>query len=149
MAEAGWDDVTYLRKKTPKAAESKSEKAVSQAFRKGEEVDTTKKFTAATNKQKVAAKDTAKLDRETEELKHERVTLDFGRTLQQARTAKGMTQKDLATKINEKPQVVNDYESGRAIPNQAIIGKLERAVGVKLRGKDMGSPLNPPGSKKK
>ena len=26
MAEAGWDDVTYLRKKTPKAAESKSEK---------------------------------------------------------------------------------------------------------------------------
>ena len=27
----------------------------------------------------------------------ERVTLDFGRTLQQARTSKGMTQKELAT----------------------------------------------------
>lgn len=55
-----------------------------------------------------------------------------------------MTQKDLATvirvaallickcrfqKISEKPQVVNEYESGRAIPNQQIIGKLERAVG--------------------
>jgi len=76
----------------------------------------------------------------------ERVTLDFGRTLQQARVAKGWTQKELATRVNEKPQVVNDYESGRAIPNQQIISKLERAVGVKLRGKDIGAPL---GSKKK
>ena len=35
-------------------------------------------------------------------------------------------------KINEKPQVVMDYEAGRAIPNQVIINKLERAVGKKL-----------------
>lgn len=49
----------------------------------------------------------------------------------------------LSQKINEKPQVVNDYESGKAIPNQQIISKLERAVGVKLRGKDMGQPLGP------
>ena len=46
-------------------------------------------------------------------------------------------------RINEKPQVVNDYESGRAIPNQQVISKLERAVGVRLRGKDMGTPLGP------
>lgn len=46
-------------------------------------------------------------------------------------------------RVNEKPQVVNDYESGRAIPNQQLIGKLERAVGVKLRGKDIGAPLGP------
>ena len=45
--------------------------------------------------------------------------------------------------------MVNDYEAGRAIPNQQIIGKLERAVGVRLRGKDMGKPLPAPGSKKK
>ena len=37
--------------------------------------------------------------------------------------------------INEKPQVVNEYEQGKAIPNQQIIGKMERALGVKLRGK--------------
>ena len=151
MAEGvgDWDEVTYLRKKTPKAGESRSQKAVIQAQRKGETVETSKKFTAGTNKQRSTAKDTAKLDRETEELHHERVTLDFGRTLQQARTSKGMTQKELATRINEKPQVVNDYESGRAIPNQALISKLERAVGVKLRGRDMGTPLGSPGGKKK
>ncbi len=35
----------------------------------------------------------------------------------------------LLQKINEKPQVINDYEAGRAIPNQQILGKLERALG--------------------
>lgn len=143
MAEADWDEVTYLRKKPQRAADAKSQKAVNQAQRRGEEVDTSKKFSASANKQHSAAKDTAKLDRETEELRHDRVTLDFGRTLQQARMAKKWTQKDLATRVNEKPQVVNDYESGKAIPNQQIISKLERAVGVKLRGKDTGEPLGP------
>lgn len=142
MAEADWDEVTYLHKRAPRAADAKSQKVVNQALRKGEEVETLKKFSAATNKQKAATKDTAKLDRETEELKHERVTLDFARTLQKARVDKGLTQKELATRICEKPQVVNDYESGKAIPNPQIISKLERAVGVKLRGKDMGLPLH-------
>jgi len=50
----------------------------------------------------------------------------------QARMAKKMTQKELATAINEKPQVVGDYESGRAIPNPQIISKLERKLGTRL-----------------
>lgn len=38
--------------------------------------------------------------------------------------------------INEKPQVINEYESGKAIPNNQIIMKIERALGCKLpRGK--------------
>ena len=41
----------------------------------------------------------------------------------------------LSQLINEKPQIIQEYESGKAIPNQQIIGKLERALGVKLRGK--------------
>ena len=32
-------------------------------------------------------------------------------------------------KICEKPQVVNEYENGKAIPNQAVLSKLERALG--------------------
>jgi len=55
--------------------------------------------------------------------------------IQQARQAKGWTQKELATRICEKPQVVNDYEAGRAIPNQQILAKMERELGVKVRGK--------------
>ena len=45
-----------------------------------------------------------------------------------------MTQKDLAQKTNEKPSVIQDYESGKATPNPQILGKLERILGVKLRG---------------
>jgi len=38
----------------------------------------------------------------------------------------------LAAAVNEKPSVINDYESGKAIPNGAIISKLNRALGVRL-----------------
>ncbi len=48
--------------------------------------------------------------------------------LQKARCKKKLSQKELARMINEKPLVVNMYESGKAIPNPAIIGKLERAL---------------------
>lgn len=55
-----------------------------------------------------------------------------------------MTQKDLAYKINEKIQLVNEYESGKAAaPNQSILSKMEKALGVKLRGSasSIGTPL--------
>ncbi|XP_013417324.1 endothelial differentiation-related factor 1 [Lingula anatina] len=149
MAEADWDEVTYLRKRAPKAGQLKSQQAINAAQRQGLQIETSKKFAAASNKQHSAAKNTAKLDRETEELHHEKVDRSMAQVIQQARQAKGLTQKDLATKINEKQQVVNEYESGKAIPNQQVISKLERALGVKLRGKDMGKPLQPPGGKKK
>ena len=59
----------------------------------------------------------------------------FGKAIQQARMEKGLSQKDCAQKINEKPSVLQDYESGKAIPNTQILAKLERTLGVKLRGK--------------
>jgi len=35
-------------------------------------------------------------------------------------------------KVNEKPQVINDYEAGRGIPNQVVIGKIEKAIGKSI-----------------
>jgi putative transcription factor len=52
----------------------------------------------------------------------------------QARLEKKLTQAQLAQQINEKPQIIQEYESGKAIPNNQIIAKLERVLGVKLRG---------------
>jgi len=69
---------------------------------------------------------------ETDELKHEKVNRSLSKAIQQARMAKKMTQKDLATAINEKPQIIGDYESGKAIPNGEIIVKIERKLGCKL-----------------
>ncbi|GJQ79001.1 putative sequence-specific DNA binding protein [Trypoxylus dichotomus] len=139
-----WDTVTVLKKRQPKASTMKSEQAVNAARRQGIAVETQQKWGAGSNKQHVATKNTAKLDRETEELKHERISLDIGRLIQQGRQAKNLSQKDLATKINEKPQVITDYEAGRGIPNNVIIGKIERVIGIKLRGKDRGKAIMPP-----
>ena len=54
--------------------------------------------------------------------------------MQTARMELKLSQKDVAQKINEKPSVLQDYESGKAIPNPQILSKLERVLGVKLRG---------------
>ncbi|XP_060593804.1 endothelial differentiation-related factor 1-like [Ruditapes philippinarum] len=144
MAEANWDDVTYIRKSKPKSGTLKTQQALNSAQRQGVAIDTEKKFAGGLNKQHAATKNTAKLDRETEELHHEHVALDVCKLIQQSRQAKGWTQKELATKINEKPQVINEYESGKAIPNNIIMSKLERNLGVRLRGKDRGKPFGGP-----
>lgn len=61
----------------------------------------------------------------------------------------GLSQKDLATKCNEKPSIISEYEQGKAIPNQQVLGKMERALGIKLRGQNIGSKLEPRGKKNK
>jgi len=136
-----WDEVTIIRKRAPKAGQLKSSQAINAAQRQGLDIETSKKFSAGQNKQHSGDKNTAKLDRETEELHHETIGLDVGRLIQQGRQAKGWTQKDLATKISEKPQVINEYESAKAIPNQVVLSKLERVLGIKLRGKEKGQPV--------
>jgi len=73
-----------------------------------------------------------KLDNETEELKHETVSKELRSALMKGRTAKGLTQKQLAQALNMQPQVINEYESGKAIPNNAVIAKIERQLGCKL-----------------
>jgi putative transcription factor len=44
---------------------------------------------------------------------------------------------------------IADLESGRAVPNQQLLAKLERIVGVKLRGAPalIGTPLAGPKKK--
>ncbi|KAJ1362976.1 hypothetical protein KIN20_022717 [Parelaphostrongylus tenuis] len=133
--------VTILRKSGPPVKTLKSNAALNQALRTGIAVESQRKVMAGVNRQHVANKNTLKLDEETDELHHERVSLSLGKAMQQARQAKEWTQKDLSIAINEKPQVVAEYENGKAVPNQQILQKMERALGVKLRGKDIGKPL--------
>merc|ERR1712087_693002 len=103
------------------------------ARRSGAEVETDKKFAGGTNKSSHSACQNAKkLDENTNTYKHDTVSHDFKIALQQARIAKKMTQAQLATAINEKGSVINEYEGGKAIPNGAIINKLNRALGVRL-----------------
>ncbi|EFJ36890.1 hypothetical protein SELMODRAFT_140650 [Selaginella moellendorffii] len=131
-----WEPVV-IRKKGVAAGQRRDEKAVNEARRSGGPIETIKKFNAGSNKAATSTPgiNTKKLDDETEELAHERVPTDLKKNIIQARTEKKLTQAQLAQLINEKPQVIQEYESGKAIPNQQIISKLERALGAKLRNK--------------
>ncbi|KAH7931696.1 hypothetical protein HPB51_029724 [Rhipicephalus microplus] len=123
MSETDWDTVTYLRKKPMKASQLRSQQVINAAQRQGVPIETTKKFNAATNKKTVTTLNTAKLDRETEELHHDRIGLDVGRLIQQGRQAKNMTQKELATVSRHCGYV------------QHVAHRM------KLRGKEKGMPL--------
>ena len=50
-----------------------------------------------------------------------KVDKSLSKAIMQARTAKKMTQKELATAINEKPQVVAEYESGKVSPQSIFV----------------------------
>ncbi|KAK3242088.1 multiprotein-bridging factor 1b [Cymbomonas tetramitiformis] len=131
-----WNEVV-IRKggaSRPNSAARKDPAAVKAAMRSGAGVETMKKFSAGGNQQKSVQKNTAKLDNETEELSHERVSTDLKKAIIQGRSAKGLTQAQLAQQINEKPQIIQEYETGKAIPNNQILSKMERILGVKLRG---------------
>lgn len=141
-----WDSVTVLKKRQAPINNKKT--AINKAIQQGESVDLQKKFNAATNRHQGTSLNTAKLDAETEKLSHNKVGLETGRLIQQARAGKNWKREEFATKICEKVQVVTDYENGSAIPNNQVFGKMERALGIKLRGKDKGQPLAPPGAKK-
>lgn len=77
--------------------------------------------------------DAAGTDSEPDSLAHATVSLDFKMSLQKARLTKKMSQADLAKAIHEVPKVVNEYESGKAIPNQVIVNKMNRVLGVHLK----------------
>ncbi|KAL2510720.1 Bax inhibitor-1 family protein [Abeliophyllum distichum] len=104
----------------PTVAAPKDEKAVNAALCSGAEIETLKKLAitlssttanAGTNRAAsiCTSLNTRKLDEDTENLTRKM--------------------------INEKPQIIQEFESGKAIPNQQIISKLDRALGTKLRGK--------------
>lgn len=121
-----WDSVTVLRKNKRQLKDNGSTKS----SLTNNNVTVEKKG----GNREIGSK-LAKLDNADEAEKIETVSLSLSQKIQQGRAAKGMKQKDLATKINVKPQVIGDYESGRAVPDNKILGKIERALGIKLRGK--------------
>ena len=136
-----WDSVTILRKKK-NSQDAKSTQAINRALATGN-VEIHKKMTAGGNKNTSVPVNAAKIEGETEDFSVKHIDPAVSKVIIQNRQKLGITQKDLAVKINEKPQIVSEYESGKALPNQSILGKLERALNVKLRGASngIGQPL--------
>lgn len=129
-----WEPVV-LHKSKPKAQDLRDPKAVNQALRSGAAVQTVKKFDGGSNKKSAGPVMSArKLEEGTEPAALGRVAAEVRQAIQKARLGKKMSQAELAKHINERPQVVQEYENGKAVPNQAVLAKMERVLGVKLRG---------------
>ncbi|KAI5680572.1 hypothetical protein M9H77_01799 [Catharanthus roseus] len=129
-----WEPVV-LQKPRIKAQDLRDPKVVNQALRTGAQVQTIKKSDAGANK-KIAstAVNPRKLEQAEEPAALDRVSTEVRQAIQKARIEKNMSQAELAKQINERPQVVQEYENGKAVPNQAILAKMEKVLGVKLRG---------------
>ncbi|HVL49764.1 MAG TPA: multiprotein bridging factor aMBF1 [Candidatus Thermoplasmatota archaeon] len=61
---------------------------------------------------------------------------DFGSVIRQARVRKGFeTTEALGKKINERKTVLDHVEAGTSLPDDALVKKLERELGIKLMEK--------------
>lgn len=131
-AHQDWEPVV-LQKRTPHGAVPETSRALNRALREGK-VEVVERFGAGGNKTRrpSAPPNARRLDQETEDFKHPHVTHEFKVALMRARQEKKMTQADLAKAIAVKPSVVQEYENGRAIPDPAVITKLNRALGTQL-----------------
>lgn len=142
-----WDSVTIIGSKArvggggPRQNVARTAGQLNEARRTGAVVGTEKKYGSTNTKSNPEGQRLTKLDATDDVVPTKKLDASVGKAIAQARQEKKLTQKDLATKVNEKPQIINDYEAGRAVPNQQLLGKLERALGVKLRGKNIGEPL--------
>ena len=75
---------------------------------------------------------TRKLAEETEQFHVQKSGLTLGKEIQQARTEKKLSQKQLSYMLNEKVATIQQYENGTAIPNALFITKIQNKLGVKL-----------------
>jgi putative transcription factor len=69
------------------------------------------------------------------------VSQSLAKIIETTRAKLGLTRAQLGLRINTQEALISQYERGTAVPDQAVLGKLERALSVKLRGKDIGIQL--------
>ena len=64
--------------------------------------------------------------------KPKKVSNELKIAIQQARANNKLSQKQLASMMCCQPSLINQYENGKAIPNNSFISKLEQKLKTKL-----------------
>jgi ribosome-binding protein aMBF1 (putative translation factor) len=118
-----WDTVTVLTKK------HKTKEQKNKAIREGKTESAKKRGnTEKTDKDK-------KLYNATDTDKHKKISLEQSKMISKARNDLKLSQVDLAKNINLKKEIINDYECGKAIIDNKILSKIERALKINVRKK--------------
>ena len=128
MSHQDWNVIQFSG---PVKKAKRGEQAVQDAYRRGNEVEAIRR-NQGSNRNNAPVINPRMLDEDSDVVPVAQLPHEFRIAMQRARTAAQMSQADLARRINEKQSVVNDYESGRAVPNPNIITKLERALNCRL-----------------
>lgn len=153
MADADWDQVTRIGSKarTGGGAVQDREKvikgsaALNAAKRQGAQISAEKKFGGTNSAGTGEGQALTKADRLDDAADLAKMSKTVGPVVGKAiadrrlQMEPKLTQAQLAQKCNVTPQVVQSYERGEAKPDQKILGNLERVLGIKLRGSDIGA----------
>jgi putative transcription factor len=117
----------------------KTGKALEKMQRNRGETESVKKYGSGGNAQQ-KSENLKKIEDETETFRIESVSHDLKVKIQQARTAKKLSQKDLANKMNVNVNVIQDYENGKAKPDPQMLNKMSRILGVPISNKKKKPP---------
>ena len=118
MNHQDWKDVTFTKNV------SNDKQHISRQLRQGNTV-VKKKNSGG----EAAAKMNA-LDNETEAFKLKKIDPKLSKQVQQARCGLGLSQKDLANKVNLPVKTIIDYENGKAVVDHKILNKLKRTLKI-------------------
>lgn len=78
-----------------------------------------------------------KINDDDELPKLDKVGLDMGKIIMQARLAKNLKQTDLAKQLNITPDIIRDHENGNAVRNGALLHRIGKILGIKLTGNNI------------
>ena len=76
-----------------------------------------------------------KLDEHKEIFKHVKINRNICDRIKQGRLTNQLTQRQLSNSLNLPIKTITNYENGTVIPDNNILGKIEKVLNIKLRGK--------------
>lgn len=131
MDHQDWTPIILRKKTTPTDLRSKA--MVSAAQRSGVQVNTLDKDKTREQRDRFRKLDHLDADDAPKLTQTSCLSKPMQEKMKQARIAKNYTQQTLAQAIHEKPQTIQDLETGKIIQNPAILQKVNRALGISLR----------------
>lgn len=130
MSFQDWQTVSWDKRGEKRTNESKTDH-LNRNLRSGNVITATKQNlnkagSSGVNEKVMSAR---KLENEQDTFIHKKVSLTMSKRIAQARCAQNLTQKDLAFKLSLPAKIIQDYESGVAIPNHVVTNKIEKILG--------------------